>query len=230
MCGRFTLKTPASRIGELFDVEPIPDLVPRYNIAPTQEIVVVRLKENADGKELVPVRWGLVPGWAKDLTAASRGINARSETAREKPTFRTSFARRRCLVPADGFFEWKVVGKKKLPQYVRFEDGQLFAMAGLWDRWVGEGKVVETATILTCEPSSKLASLHDRMPVILSPDRYDDWLSGRRNEEILVSFDEPTFQAVTVSSVVNNARHDAPDCIEVIDDQNTPSDETPSLW
>ncbi len=123
-----------------------------------------------------------------------------------------------------------MIGKKKQPYYVRFDAGQLFAMAGLWDRWVGEGKVVETATILTTNPSPKLASLHDRMPVILPPEQYDPWLAGRANEEILVPFDQPTFHAIPVSSVVNSARHDAPDCIEPVDEKSIRSGETPSLW
>ncbi|MBY0588614.1 SOS response-associated peptidase [bacterium] len=228
MCGRYTLKTPAERVAELFGIEPLTDLVPRYNIAPAQPIALVRQKEIGLGREMVWGRWGLVPSWAKDSSGAARAINARSESAREKPSFRSSFARRRCLVPADGFFEWKADGKKKNPFYVRFDDGRLFAMAGLWDRWNKDGSSLETATILTTAASSGLRSLHDRMPVILPPDRYDDWLTGRAAEEILVSMDDPHFVPIPVSSVVNSARHEGPDCIAPADPQTT--DGQPTLW
>jgi putative SOS response-associated peptidase YedK len=225
MCGRFTLKTPASRVAELFDTLPTVDIEPRYNIAPTQEIVACRRQEPGPGRELVRLRWGLVPSWGKDLSQGVRAINARSETAREKPTFRSSFSRRRCLVPADGFFEWKLIGKRKQPFYVRFDDARLFAMAGLWDRWSGEGRVVDSVTILTTEPSPLLASLHDRMPVILPPKHFDAWLTGKAHEEILIPFDEPSFRPIPVSSIVNNVRHDGPECIEPIR-----LDQEGSLW
>jgi putative SOS response-associated peptidase YedK len=174
---------------------------------------------------MVSVRWGLVPFWAKDLSGAPRAINARSESAREKPTFRGSFAKRRCLIPADGFFEWKTEGKNKQPYYVRFTDGRPWAMAGLWDRWQGDQQIVETASILTTDASRSLHWLHDRMPVILPPERYDDWLSGRAAEEILVPYDHEDFRPIAVSRTVNNARHDGPDCIEPV-----PTGESGTLW
>ncbi len=175
MCGRFTLRTPPAVLVEHFRLSSIPPLGPRYNIAPTQQVGVVR--HAAPGqREFVWMRWGLVPRWAKDLAIGSQMINARSETAATKPAFRDSFNRRRCLVAADGFYEWKKAGRQKHPYLIRLQEARPFAFAGLWERW-GEGEDrVETCTILTTAANDLLRELHDRMPVILSPADYDRWL------------------------------------------------------
>jgi putative SOS response-associated peptidase YedK len=135
VCGRFTLRTPADRLGELFDLDDIPALEPRYNIAPTQPVAIIRTAEMSGRRELTMARWGLVPFWAKDVQMAAKSINARSESIADKPTFREAFRRRRCLVLADGFYEWKTEGKVKIPYYIHLADGRPFYFAGLLLRW-----------------------------------------------------------------------------------------------
>jgi putative SOS response-associated peptidase YedK len=148
MCGRFALKTPAKKIATAFQVEEVPTVEARYNIAPTQTILAVR--EGLDGREAKWLKWGLVPSWAKDTAIAARLINARSETVQEKPSFREAFKKRRCIIPADGFYEWQRAGGKKLPFFFQMKDARPFGFAGLWERWQGEGqKPVESCTILT---------------------------------------------------------------------------------
>lgn len=184
MCGRFTLRTPPAVLLEHFRLTSSPAPSPRYNIAPTQEIGVVR-PTGEQQREFVGMRWGLVPHWAKDPSIGSRMINARSETAATTPAFRDSYRRRRCLIPADGFYEWKKVGRQKQPYLIHLKSGDLFAFAGLWDRWGNESQRLETCTILTMAASDALRDLHDRMPVILRTTDYDRWLDPNADVESL---------------------------------------------
>lgn len=177
MCGRYSLTLPVDGIRRLFGFDQIPNLPARYNIAPTQAVLAVR--RNEDAREAFMARWGLIPGWSKDPSIGAKMINARSETVREKPSFRTAFKRRRCLIPADAFYEWKTIDGAKQPFRIAFEDGDLFAFAGLWERWQGgDGSDVETCSIVTTEANETLVDLHHRMPVILDPDRFETWLTG----------------------------------------------------
>jgi putative SOS response-associated peptidase YedK len=223
MCGRFTLRTPNAVLLETFQLDSAPELSPRYNIAPTQSVPVVRADEHRQ-RELVGMRWGLVPSWAKDPSIGNRMINARSETVSEKPSFRAAWKRRRCLIVADGFYEWQKVGSGKQPYFIHRRDDRPFAFAGLWEHWLQAEVSLETCTILTTAASKLLQTIHDRSPVILPPEEYDGWLDPEspdleRLAELLVpSCNEPDFVVEPVSTRVNNSRYDRPDCIEPVKD------------
>ena len=184
MCGRFTLRTPLTVLSEqfLFDLGPhkLADFAPRYNIAPTQPVPVVRHAPSSGAMELAMLHWGLVPSWAKDPKIAAKLINARCETAAEKSSFKTAFARRRCLILADGFYEWKMDGKRKIPHLFELPASRPFAFAGLWETWRGPDRSsptpLESCTILTTAANSICSALHDRMPVIVDPADYKTWL------------------------------------------------------
>jgi putative SOS response-associated peptidase YedK len=212
MCGRFTLRTPMTVLIRQFQIDLGADqqLPLRFNVAPTQDIPVVRYTD--DGRELTLMRWGLIPSWSKDPKSGPLLINARSETAAEKPAFRSAFKTRRCLIPADGFYEWKKAGNKKQPYYFRLTDGQPFAFAGLWEKW----QVIESCTILTTEANELAAQMHDRMPVILSPNDYAEWLDPLAKEpgKLLTPFPASEMSAIPVNPIVNNARNEGPACIE----------------
>jgi putative SOS response-associated peptidase YedK len=219
MCGRFTLRTSAAVLVRQFGVDAPLQLALRYNIAPTQQVLVVRLAEQ--GRELVLMRWGLIPSWAGDLKIGASLINARAETAAEKPAFRSAMKRRRCLIPADGFYEWRKAGKTKQPIYIRRADDQPFAFAGLWERWSKQGEPIESCTILTTAANDLLRPLHDRMPVILSPNDYGVWLDRQSTEPTKLAYlfepcpvDELT--AYPVNPVVNNARNETAECIQPV--------------
>jgi len=169
MCGRFSLIVDASVLAGVFEIDPPQNLRPRFNIAPTQTIPIVRAGSEQP-REWAEVRWGLVPSWAKDPKIGARMINARGETVAEKPSFRSAVKNRRCLIPADGFYEWAKTDTGKQPNYIHFADGRAFAFAGLWERWhTSEGEALATCTIITTTPNDLVAGLHDRMPVILAP-------------------------------------------------------------
>jgi putative SOS response-associated peptidase YedK len=189
MCGRYRLSA-VERIEERFEAEQTEELHPRYNIAPTQPVPVVRQQ---DGRRTVSLfRWGLVPYWAKDVSIGSRMINARCESVLEKPAFRSCFAKRRCLIPADGFYEWLKASPKKRPFHFRMKDDSLFAFAGLWDCWNPPSDTpVESCTILTTAANSLVADLHDRMPVILPREHYAAWLMASSEASKLVDFLAP---------------------------------------
>ncbi len=219
MCGRFTLLIPGEELAESFGLAATPTVAPRYNIAPTQPVAVVRHNADLKRRELVHMHWGLIPSWSKDPSMGSRMINARSETVAEKPAFRAAFKYRRCIVPASGFYEWQKVNGHKQPHYITHRHGAALAFAGLWEHWQSpDGSELESCTILTTGANEMMAPLHDRMPVILDPADYDDWLlSDGRNQETLQHLlrpaDEDLLAAHPVSTFVNRPQNDAPECV-----------------
>ena len=228
MCGRYSITTPVEALRRLFRFAgPAPNLAASYNVAPRQDVPVIRLAEGGT-RAIAMLRWGLVPFWAKDAAIGDRLINARSETAHEKPSFRAAFKARRCILPADGFYEWKKEGKAKQPYRIGLEDGAPFGLAGLWERWDDpSGGVLETCAILTGEANEALRPIHHRMPVILDPNDHATWLDTVATDAaaaraLLRPFAAGPMVAYAVSRHVNNARNDDPACIE-------PLEESPSL-
>jgi putative SOS response-associated peptidase YedK len=235
MCGRFTLRTPATILIEHFDLDVRNDrqlalFEPRYNIAPTQDIVVVRADPASGARTAANLRWGLVPSWTKELTPGPPMINARSETLAEKPAFRTAFRQRRCLIPADGFYEWKQSASaprgKKQPYYIHRPDGAPFAFAGLWETWRTPGDrscdtaPLESCTIVTTAANAALEDLHDRMPVVLSPHDYARWLDPAIQDPPQLQFllracPNDELVAEPVSTHVNRVANDDPRCVAI---------------
>lgn len=223
MCGRYSLATPADTLAKHFRLSHVPPVSPRYNIAPSQPIAIVRMHAPRHELEWAPVRWGLIPSWAKYPAIGNKMINARAETVAEKPAFREAFARSRCLVPADGYYEWQRegrMGQRKQPFYIRLRDGRPFAFAGLWERWVEpDGTFVESCAILTTEPNETLTDIHDRMPVILAQADYDQWLDpavrqAQLLQPLLRPYPSEDMTACAVSLRVNDPGHDDAACIE----------------
>lgn len=221
MCGRYTLKTtPAVVIADQFHFEELSDIKPRYNIAPSQAVVSVRMNSGSTTREGVMLKWGLIPSWAKDPAIGMKLINARAETVADKPSFRKAFRQRRCLVLADGFYEWQKEGHTKQPFYIRMKDDHPFAFAGLWEQWMdADGKPLETCALLTTEPNELMGPIHHRMPVILKTDAYDPWLDPTLHDvskltPLLQSYPAEEMIADPVGRLVNNARFDDPRCIE----------------
>jgi putative SOS response-associated peptidase YedK len=216
MCGRYTLSTPAGRLAEEFQLDSTTEIVPSYNVAPTQQVAAVL--EDEGGRRLEMFRWGLVPSWAEDPDIGARMINARSETAPEKPSFRSAFRRRRCLIAADGFYEWKRVNGGKQPYYFRMQDGRPFAFAGLWESWEKGDGILRTCAILTTRANSVLEDVHDRMPVILPHDAYNAWLDpdADREElgELMIPYPYDDLETYPVSRFVNSPRNNDERCIE----------------
>jgi putative SOS response-associated peptidase YedK len=218
MCGRYRLSRRKQLIQEYFDTAEEVDWEPRYNIAPSQNVGIIRQDRVQPERHFSLARWGLIPHWAKDPGIGYKLINARSETVASKPSFRESFESRRCLIPADAFYEWKRTERTKQPFHFGMADDSLFAFAGLWDRWRdASGQMVESCSILTTVPNSLLADVHDRMPVILPPERYDLWLDPgfRRVEalkELLGPFDATLMKGYPVSTRVNFVKNDDPEC------------------
>jgi putative SOS response-associated peptidase YedK len=222
MCGRYLLISPVEAMRRLFDVGGLLNLPARYNIAPTQDAPVVRLDRELR-RELIQMRWGLIPAWAKDAAIGQRCINARAETLAEKPAFREAFRRRRCLVPADGFFEWQRKGGQKLPWRIGLADGGLTAFAGLWEGWRGpDGNRVRSFAIVTTAANRLVAPLHDRMPAMLAPDAFAAWLDPQSQAPGLTSLLQPfpaeLMTAHPVSRRVNDVRNDDPDCIRPLEE------------
>ena len=222
MCARFTITAPAQQIVELFDLDLLVDLVPRYNVAPTQQVLAVRL-DAENKKEYARLRWGLVPSWADDLKIGQRLINARSETVGEKPAFRDAIRKRRCLIAADGFYEWKGEKKNKQPYFIHRPGREPFAFAGIWERWHDpDGKLIETCSILTTDANEKMRPLHDRMPVILPKDQHARWLDPAIKQagdlkELLQPLSDDALQMYPVTTRVGNPRFEDPSCVEPID-------------
>ena len=222
MCGRFAFYSPREAITAVFDVEFPLALEPRFNISPTQYVVVLRQQHNRDrGFAIEPalLRWGLIPSWSEDPRIGNRMINARAETVDKKPAFRTAFKRRRCVVLADGFFEWRRTDDGKIPYFISMKNRQPFAMAGLWERWSGADSPIESCTIITTAANRVMATLHDRMPVILSTENARRWIDTEDDSReallsLLVPADNDLLQYWEVSRSVNNSRNDGPELIE----------------
>jgi len=219
MCGRFAFWASRKRIEEEFALEDVPELPPRYNIAPGTDIAAIR-KRPESSRELALLHWGLIPAWAKDKKTGYRMINARAESVTSKPAFRNAFRYRRCLIPANGFYEWQKTGGRKQPWFITLKGKDLFAFAGLWERWKNprdETEVIESCTIITTASNGLVKRLHDRMPVILLPGDYGNWLKeGAETGELaalLSPLPSETMEAWPVSPLVNNPRNDVPDCI-----------------
>ena len=217
MCGRFALKAPPRSIQEHFHLPETPDLSSRYNIAPSQSVAVVRHLPGKSFLQLDMLRWGLVPHWAKDMKIGYKMINARAETLAQKPSFRSAFKKRRCLIAADGFYEWHHSGTVKQPYYVQLKGGAVFAFAGLWESWNSpDGTILESCTIITTTPNELIGPIHDRMPVIISPEKYDTWLQDptpkQDLQELILPYPAEKMAAYRVSSQVNSPQNDTPDC------------------
>jgi putative SOS response-associated peptidase YedK len=221
MCGRFTLHLPPELLGSVFGVETPSQLPPRYNIAPSQLVSVIRAGED-DHNRIDLLKWGLVPSWAKDPAIGNKLINARSETAHEKPSFRSAIKSQRCIVPASGFYEWSTAGNSKQPWYIRHKDDSPMGFAGLWESWrTPAGDFLETFCILTTTANSFMATLHERMPVILQPEDYNLWLNRELSGPLHLSrLFQPSpaedLAAYKVSTIVNSPSHESPQCIEPV--------------
>ncbi|MDZ8078268.1 MAG: SOS response-associated peptidase [Nostoc sp. DcaGUA01] len=222
MCGRFTLNQSLEALAKTFDVQQLPDLAAEYNIAPTQTVATVLQNSESKKREFQQLHWGLIPSWAKDPGMGAKLINARAETVAEKPAFRSAFKHRRCLVLADGFYEWQRQQGKKQPFYFRLQDGKPFAFAGLWERWHSPAKEeIISCTILTTSANELLQPIHERMPVILESQDYDLWLDSQVQtpqtlQQLLRPYPAPAMTAYPVSTIVNNSRHNSPECIAPI--------------
>jgi putative SOS response-associated peptidase YedK len=233
MCGRYTLRVPLTVLAGQFEFDFLTesDLGPRYNIAPTQDVAAIRMSESGGPRHLALFHWGLIPSWAKDTKIASGTINARSDTVATKPAFRAAFKRRRCLILADGYYEWLRSGKNKLPHLYEIAGGQPFAIAGLWETWQGVRRAdrvddsesqspLESCTILTTEANALASQIHDRMPVILHPSDYAAWLDPANQDSaelarLLVPYEEDDLTVRPVSTYVNNARNQGEACIAI---------------
>jgi putative SOS response-associated peptidase YedK len=220
MCARFVIKTPAAEIASEFKVQEILfDLKTSFNVAPTQNIAAVI---NDEVNKLISCRWGLIPPWAKDMSFASRMINARAETVAEKPSFKKPFKTSRCLIVADGFFEWRKVQDKKIPMYISMKDGGLIGFAGLYSHWRPPGgESICTCAIITTEPNELLTPIHNRMPAIVKPDQREIWLNPEISDEkdllpLLGSYDSDLMEAYEVSTAVNSPRNNSAENIKPV--------------
>ena len=212
MCGRFAAFSPNEVYAEHFHAISRVAAAPRYNVAPSQPILAVREQESGE-RELIPLRWGLIPSWANDSQIGYRTINARAETVAEKPAFRHAFKKQRCLIPADGFYEWKPEKAGKQPYFIHRRDHQPLGFAGLWEHWEGEEGIIESCTIIVTTANETLKAIHDRMPVILSPTHYDTWLNPdnqdpKQLQALLKPLPADRLAAYPVSTAVNSPRND----------------------
>jgi putative SOS response-associated peptidase YedK len=234
MCGRYRLSRRKQVVEECFEsaseVSEEEDWSPRYNIAPTQGVATIR--QSGSSRILSMMRWGLVPSWASDIKIGNQLINGRSETVLEKPAFREAFRTRRCLIPADGFYEWKKSGKQRQPFHFGMKDNSLFAFAGVWDRWRSPGgPMLQSCSILTAAANELLDGVHDRMPVILPRRHYEAWLTApapqaARLAELLVPFDAASMRRYPVSSLVNKPENEMPECALEVPEPETQT----QLW
>ena len=218
MCGRFTRKENMKHIAELLGLPIPPALAPRYNIAPSQLVACVRTNPDTSEREWVELKWGLVPSWAKDPSVGHKLINARGETVDEKPSFRKAFKQQRCLILADGFYEWKREGKTKQPYYISLKDNRPFAFAGLWERWEKEDPAIESCSLITIHANNLMEPIHHRMPVILPEQVYASWLDPKLKNTVYLSgllepYKAEEMDAYPVSTMVNNPRNDLPECM-----------------
>lgn len=221
MCGRFSLDALPNTLARHFDLDAVPTLPARYNIAPSQDIAVVR--QGAGGRECALLRWGLVPAWSKEPKTKYSTINARAETVAEKPAYRDAFRHRRCLIPATGFYEWQQRDDEKIPHYIHLRDGGLFAFAGLWEHWQHGDHSLDSCTLIVTGANRLMAPIHARMPVILSPAQYAAWLDPDNTDRarllaMLTPYTASPMEAWPVSRLVNNPRHDSAHCLERVTD------------
>lgn len=219
MCGRFAFYSPTEAAAALFGVSTAVEIKPRYNIAPTQEIAAIRNTGEGQGdeRELVMLRWGLVPFWAKDPSIGNRMINARAETVAEKPSYRAAFRHRRCVVLADGFYEWRRENDSKTPYFISLASDEPFALAGLWENWTDKatGESLQTTTLITTEANEFMQPLHHRMPVIVQSDAANEWLAGSADPLEHAALHTPQLKAWPVDRRVNNARNQGEELIHV---------------
>jgi putative SOS response-associated peptidase YedK len=215
MCGRFSLKASPDDLRKTLGAEPLPGYRPRYNIAPTQD--VLSLVMDADARAFRMLRWGLVPFWADDPRIGNRMINARAETVAQKPAFRNAFSRQRCLVVADGFYEWQASASGKQPYRIQQPGAEPFCFAGLWERWERGAQRIESCTILTRAADERIAPIHDRMPVILDSSEYDPWLNPETApaalHDMIASVPAVELESYPVSPLVNRPSNDGPECL-----------------
>jgi putative SOS response-associated peptidase YedK len=222
MCGRFALYSDPITLAKRFEAEALPELHPRYNVAPTQSIPIVR--EESGARRFALARWGLIPHWAKDTKIGYSTINARAETVAEKPAFRNAFKRRRCLIPADGFYEWQVRpdSKVKQPWFIMLRDHEPMAFAGLWEKWRSpEGEDLESCSIIVTDANEIMRPIHDRMPVILAPEDWDAWLEAEAKDMgglqgLLKPYSAEDMTAWPVSTMVNSPRNNLAECLEAV--------------
>lgn len=219
MCGRFAFYSPSEAATALFGVSASVEVQPRYNIAPTQFIAAIRDDENRE-RELVMLRWGLVPFWAKDPSIGNKMINARAETVAEKPAYRAAYRHRRCIVLADGFYEWRKEGDVKTPHFISLASGEPFALAGLWENWTDKesGETLQTTTLITTAANDFMTPLHHRMPVILESNTAGEWLAGSTDLLDDVAAITPALQAWPVDRRVNNARNEDEELVSAVGD------------
>lgn len=217
MCARYSLTSPPEAVRDLFDAPKVDDFPPRYNIAPSQPVLIARSALRG-GRELCLVRWGLIPSWLRDpATLRSSLINARAETASEKPSFRGGIRHRRCLIPTTGFYEWSGKRSARQPHLIRMKDRELFALGGIWESWLGaDGSEIETMAILTTAANQEMASLHDRMPLIIEPRDFERWLDCRSGStdgilDLLRPFADERLTAMAINSRLNDVRREGPD-------------------
>jgi putative SOS response-associated peptidase YedK len=233
VCGRFVRQKEVDDIIKEFGIQRVScDLAPSYNIAPTQQVAVII----EDGvRQLAAVRWGLVPGWADDLSGGSKLINARAETITRKAAFKEAFQKRRCLVVADGFYEWQKTGPRPKPIYIRLKDGRSFGFAGLYENWVSpEGPTIRTCTIITTEPNELMRPIHNRMPAIIPKDQEDRWLDPGVGDtspllELLCPYPAGEMETREVSTLVNSPANDSPECLAPPESVSPATDPYPML-
>ena len=223
MCGRYALKAPSSELASRFKLDEVVDVAPRYNIAPGTDIPTIR--RSPEGKRVMHLlRWGLVPHWAKDPSIGAKLSNARGETVADKPSFRDAFQRRRCLVPADGFYEWKTEDKQKQPYYFSLKSGEPFALGGVWESWrAPDGNILRTCCLITTGPNEIMQPVHDRMPVIVSPNDYEAWLTGEADDALglVRPYRTDEMQAWAVSRRVSRSGEEGADLVWPAGDEHT---------
>jgi putative SOS response-associated peptidase YedK len=225
VCNRYRLTHSKQYLSERFEAEASDEELedrPRYNIAPTQQVLIVRKEHGEKVRQLTTMRWGLIPSWAKDGSIGTRTLNARSETVTTTPAFRESIRRKRCLIPADGFYEWQKIGSVKQPYCFEVGEGDVFALAGLWDEWTSpDGEIIESCTILTTEPNTLVSDLHNRMPVIVPREKYEVWLDPDVTDfavirDILQPYEPTQMRRYPVSTKLNNSKRDDAESAERI--------------
>jgi len=220
MCGRFTLHVPPEDLREYFDLDEVPDFAASYNMAPSQPVPAVRVTDRQ--REMVMLRWGLIPPWAKEARTGYRMINARAETVADKPAYRNALRHRRCLIPANGFYEWKSSADGKQPWYIHMQDARVFAFAGLWEHWDGEDESIDSCALIVTAANDTVRPVHDRMPVILEPSAYDQWLDPEvtgpdRLSALLRPWSGAALTMYPVSRYVNSPLHNDARCTSPVE-------------